>query len=1111
MLNSWQPAQGSAGAISIDSEDHVYLKIGGKGEGGLAKFGPSGTLLGVNIVEYAEFFGPETITPAVDPATDDLYVGIESQQEAVQSQNFVYRYDSTCHPRVGRPVEEDVSCKPVETIGKGLVGSRISGLGIDAGSPAHTLFVAEVGRQAGTAQVLAFSEETVPDVTTTKPLNPTASSATLTGTINPGGIELNPGIEGCRFEWGLTAAPYEHQAPCDKSAAQIGAGSSPVEVRANITGLQAGHTYHYRLVASNPNDENPSVHQPSLGADLAFGPPLIESASTLDVSATEAELQAEVNPQNLDTGARIEYVTQAQFQESGFAAALATVPSDLGSAGTVQKGSFHISGLQPRTAYRYRVIAENALAQGTEAVSGPEPPPAFTTEGAAPSGLPEARHYELVSPPDKLSASILPIYAGLSSVQAAADGRAITYLTSAPIEPQPQGAGANHTRVLSTRASSGWLSQDLDTPQLGRTDTVAPDEYRAFSEDLAYGFLNPYGLDPAISPEASEVSAFRRADYVGADPAQQCLAATMHCYRPLATGADGIANVPPGTLFGSANNEGTSGPSFLSSTPDGAHAIVASRVALTETALPVGQVGLYEWSAEEPPASQLQLVNLLPGSGQPANSAILGVEHGSPNRRNALSADGTRVVFSERGGADRLFLRDTARGETIQLDLHEPGCSKCESGGGEFQLASRDGSRVLFTDSKRLTSDSGIADLYRCQIVESEVTGQLECALTDLTPKTGSGESADVQGLVIGASADASSVYFSANGALTEEPNDLGEVAHPGTCDITGAGGACSLYLSREGHLAFIATLSGADRTRLTTELTAMPGRVSPDGQWLAFMAASPLAGYDNRDRSSGEPVAEVYLYHAPSGGQGTLLCPSCEPSGARPRGVLLPSESSTIANYGLGFDTPVAANLPGWMGPHQPRYLSDSGRLFFTTVDPLLPSDANGTQDVYEYEPTGVGDCSEAQPGFSPSSDGCLGLISSGTSAKESAFVDASESGDDVFILTSDRLAPTDVDSAGDIYDAHVCSSEVPCLPPPETPKPPCEGDGCQQPAAPPVDPTPGSLTFQGAGNVTECPKGKVLKGGKCVTTKHKAKKHHKKKGHKKQKRANSNRGVHK
>ncbi len=79
------------------------------------------------------------------------------------------------------------------------------------------------------------------------------------------------------------------------------------------------------------------------------------------------------------------------------------------------------------------------------------------------------------------------------------------------------------------------------------------------------------------------------------------------------------------------------------------------------------------------------------------------------------------------------------------------------------------------------------------------------------------------------------------------------------------------------------------------------------------------------------------------------------------------------------------------------------------------------------------------------------------------------------------------------------------------------CLGDACQPPATPPNDQTPGSLTFEGAGNPKECPAGRQLKQGKCVKQKAKKKhqkkhtKHHKKKSHnksKKSKRANTNLG---
>ena len=64
---------------------------------------------------------------------------------------------------------------------------------------------------------------------------------------------------------------------------------------------------------------------------------------------------------------------------------------------------------------------------------------------------------------------------------------------------------------------------------------------------------------------------------------------------------------------------------------------------------------------------------------------------------------------------------------------------------------------------------------------------------------------------------------------------------------------------------------------------------------------------------------------------------------------------------------------------------------------------------------PQGVGSCQD--------SGGCTGLISSGTSDRESAFLDASQNGDDVFFLTAAQLVAPDTDQSIDIYDAHVCS----------------------------------------------------------------------------------------
>jgi hypothetical protein len=251
-------------------------------------------------------------------------------------------------------------------------------------------------------------------------------------------------------------------------------------------------------------------------------------------------------------------------------------------------------------------------------------------------------------------------------------------------------------------------------------------------------------------------------------------------------------------------------------------------------------------------------------------------------------------------------------------------------------------------------------------------------------------------------------------------------------------------------------------------ELDRLTARVAPNGQYVAFMSATSLTGYDNRDAISGEPDEEVYIYDYATD---RLACASCNPTGARPVGIydsgeglnLFVDRSKAWKNHWI------AGILPPWTplnvdgeAVRQPRYLSNSGRLIFDSADGLVPQDVNGQMDVYEYEPDGVGSCGEAA--------GCVSLISSGTSDTESAFVDASASGDDIFFLTSSRLVPQDYDSYYDMYDAHVCSTSAPCSAQPPVSSPPCEtSDSCKP--APSPQPTlfspPASATFSGAGNV--------------------------------------------
>jgi hypothetical protein len=264
------------------------------------------------------------------------------------------------------------------------------------------------------------------------------------------------------------------------------------------------------------------------------------------------------------------------------------------------------------------------------------------------------------------------------------------------------------------------------------------------------------------------------------------------------------------------------------------------------------------------------------------------------------------------------------------------------------------------------------------------------------------------------------------------------------------------------------------------------------------------VTGYDNTDANSpaGEPRhdEEVFEYDAVSK---QLACASCNPAEARPVGFFDGEQNPLIDRDELWRNRWLAGSVPGWTrlttlrSVYQSRYLSDEGRLFFDSPDLLVPADSDGKENVYEYEPAGVGpkhapcapgvdsrrevfkaahayavtesEGQQAAGGEEPA--GCVGLISSGESSEESAFIEASSSGNDVFFITTSQLVPADYDTSYDMYDAHVCSEETtPCFPENAAVPPACT-DGASCKAAPTLQPAifgaPSSQTFSGAGNV--------------------------------------------
>lgn len=85
--------------------------------------------------------------------------------------------------------------------------------------------------------------QTRPTVVTGPASSIEATAAVLNGSVNPDGATVGT----CVFEYGPTTS-YGNSAPCVPSP---GSGTSPVAVRAQITGLTALSTYRYRVTAVN--------------------------------------------------------------------------------------------------------------------------------------------------------------------------------------------------------------------------------------------------------------------------------------------------------------------------------------------------------------------------------------------------------------------------------------------------------------------------------------------------------------------------------------------------------------------------------------------------------------------------------------------------------------------------------------------------------------------------------------------------------------------------------------------------------------------------------------------------------------------------------------------
>jgi hypothetical protein len=893
-----------------------------------------------------------------------------------------------------------------------------------------------------------------------------ATTQAFSGTIEPNGESAQVYIE-----W---AEEGENTFRFEKILTLAEGDVATTPVSGEVTGLNPDTTYLYRLDVETAGFGETKSPEPYATSHTAPVKPMIEEPGA-NVEGTTATLSARIAGGS-STTFHVDYGLSAAYGQN----TLESMP--IGTGNGIRQTLQEIEGLAPGQTYHWRLVATNSA--GT--TSSPDLTFTVPAAGGEVSGftLPDGRAFEQVTSTDKEGASVK---AQIQS-RVAPDGEAVTYMSQSTL-PGSEGA-QEFGSYLGTRGLTGWSNQGLLPAPTGTESAVI-----GWSEDLSYSYVSNY------IPGQGRT-------YFQRDNSTRALV-------PIVVNPEG-AVVPIATSAG--------GEVF----------VFQSEAALTPGAAP-GEQNLYIWNRA---SGVITLATTLNSSSAPVGGATVGAYS---FLGTAVSAEGEDIWFTATQSGS-IFLRRHAMRSQSMVD----GSGKCTQGEAactfevsasrasasdplaprpaEFFAAATEGSPTAFFGSaEKLTDDATTGpndegfDLYRW-----EADGE---KLSDLVPDPSPTEpnGAEVVG-ILGSSADASRLYFVANGVLGD---GKAAGASRGDCDRgqTSEEGECNLYLWEAGAgIRFISRLSKHQKVPggqpggpyVSDELNWLAGRaqggrgataqssarVSSDGSVLVFRSSLPLTGYANQG------LAEFYRYDAHSG---QLICLSCDRSGKSP------IASATMYSFGAGSGPEI--NSQGLT-----RNLSTDGdRFVFESSDELVPEDVNGRnscplvpsspagflgdrwhecQDVYQWEAAGIGSCPQSE------ARGCVNLISTGQGHEAAFAIGADSDGKNIFFLTSQQLVAQDKDELFDVYDARVGGGLATQT---QTPQAPCGNEaGCRNAASMGAggEGGSGSLRFSEPSVPVKCKQDqkKAQRRGKttCVKRTTKKGKHHKKhhaKGHEKAK----------
>jgi len=335
------------------------------------------------------------------------------------------------------------------------------------------------GTSRGADGIVTTLSLPAPDVSTSNADEIGPFKARLHGSVDPNGRSTT-----WQFEYGKTTGYGS-----TTSTQSAGSGTTSQSVSVLVQGLEAGVTYHFRLVATS----DAGTVKSSDRTFVTDAPPSVKTGSASSITATSAVVSGTVNPKGRGSTMWFEYGTSTGYgsktpvQDAGF--------------GTVDKTfTATLSGLKTGTTYHFRIVGKSdaGTVNGSDASFKTTSAPDITTGVPAPIGADRVTFNGTVNPNGRSTTWYFEIgstaqYTGRTSKTSAGSGTSPVTVTGTITGLRP--ATTYHYRLVATNSAGTAQGPDATFQTLGPpTVQTGPVTRLSTSTAIVSGKVNALGL-----------------------------------------------------------------------------------------------------------------------------------------------------------------------------------------------------------------------------------------------------------------------------------------------------------------------------------------------------------------------------------------------------------------------------------------------------------------------------------------------------------------------------------------------------------------------------------------------------------------------------------------